>query len=296
MEDVKLVSLLAASELKNFTLAAKKLNLTQPAVSQHIKQLENELNIKIFNRVGNDLKITPEGEILLKYARRIVSLYHELASKLKDEKMHAKSLIIGITHTSESNIVAEVLANYCANNKGTKIKIVSDTIKNLYDKLSTYEIDLAFVEGKVTEKKYSSVLLDTDYLVAVMSLDNPLAKQKIVNINDLKKEKMILRSKQSGTRNLFVSQLMNMDMSIDEFNVILEIDNIATIKDLIRKGSGVSVLPRSVCFSELKDHSLAILPIENMNMIRETNIVFMKDFISQEIVDNILSIYHQYKI
>lgn len=296
MEDVKLVSLLAASELKNFTLAAKKLNLTQPAVSQHIKQLETELNIKIFNRVGNDLKITPEGEILLKYARRIVSLYHELASKLKDEKKHAKSLIIGITHTSESNIVAEVLANYCANNKGTKIKIVSDTIKNLYDKLSTYEIDLAFVEGKVTEKKYSSVLLDTDYLVAVMNLDNPLAKQKIVNINDLKKEKMILRSKQSGTRNLFVSQLMNMDMSIDEFNVILEIDNIATIKDLIRKGAGVSVLPRSVCFSELKDHSLAILPIENMNMIRETNIVFMKDFISQEIVDNILSMYHQHKI
>lgn len=296
MEDVKLVSLLAASELKNFTLAAKKLNLTQPAVSQHIKQLETELNIKIFNRVGNDLKITPEGEILLKYARRIVSLYHELASKLKDEKKHAKSLIIGITHTSESNIVAEVLANYCANNKGTRIKIVSDTIKNLYDKLSTYEIDLAFVEGKVTEKKYSSVLLDTDYLVAVMNLDNPLAKQKIVNINDLKKEKMILRSKQSGTRNLFVSQLINMNMSIDEFNVILEIDNIATIKDLIRKGAGVSVLPRSVCFSELKDHSLAILPIENMNMIRETNIVFMKDFISQEIVDNILSMYHQHKI
>lgn len=296
MEDAKLVTLLTANEYKNFTLAAKKLNLTQPAVSQHIKQLENELNIKIFNRVGNELKITPEGEIVLKYARRIVSLYHELVSKLKDEKKHTKSLIVGITHTSESNIVAEVLANYCANNKGTRIKIVSDTIKNLYDKLSTYEIDLAFVEGKVTERKYSSVLLDTDYLVAVMNLNNPLAKRKLVDINDLKKEKMILRSKQSGTRNLFASQLTNMNMSIDEFNVILEIDNIATIKDLIRKGAGVSVLPRSVCFSEIKDHSLAILPIKDMEMIRETNIVFMKDFISQEIVDNILSIYHQYRI
>lgn len=296
MEDAKFISLLAVNELKNYTLAAKQLNLTQPAISQHIKQLENELNIKIFNRAGNELKITPEGEILVKYARRIVSLYKELGSKLKDEKKHAKTLTVGITHTAESNIVADVLASYCANNRGTKIKIVSDTIRNLYDKLSTYEIDFAFVEGKVNEKKYSSVLLDTDYLVAVMNLNNPLAKNKIVNINDLKKEKMILRSKHSGTRSLFVSQLMNMDMSIDEFNVIMEIDNIATIKDLIRKGVGVSVLPRSVCFSELKDHSLAILPIENMNMIREMSIVFVKDFVSNNDLEGILSIYREMRI
>lgn len=296
MEDAKLISLLAVNELKNYTLAAKQLNLTQPAISQHIKQLEIELNIKIFNRAGNELKITPEGEILVKYARRIVSLYKELGAKLNDEKKHAKTLIVGITHTAESNIVADVLASYCANNKGTKIKIVSDTIRNLYDKLSTYEIDFAFVEGKVNEKKYSSVLLDTDYLVAVMNLNNPLAKNKIVNINDLEKEKMILRSKHSGTRSLFVSQLMNMDMSIDEFNVIMEIDNIATIKDLIRKGVGVSVLPRSVCFSELKDHSLAILPIENMNMIREMSIVFVKDFVSNNDLEGILSIYREMRI
>ena len=223
-------------------------------------------------------------------------MYADLESRLKDLKRHSKTLTIGITHTAESNIVAEVLASYSLSNKGTKIKIISDTIKNLYDKLSTYEIDFAFVEGKVTEKKYSSILLDTDHLVAVMNLNNPLAKNKIVDINDLKKEKMILRSKQSGTRSLFVTQLANMNMSIDEFNVIMEIDNIATIKDLIRKGVGVSVLPRSVCFSELKDHSLAILPIENVDMIREMNVIFVKDFVSMDILDDIISIYREMSI
>lgn len=296
MEDSKFITLLTVSELKNYTLAAKKLNLTQPAVSQHIRQLENELNIRIFNRVGSDLKITPEGSILIKYARRITSLYKELETKLSDEKKHARTLTIGITHTAESNIVAEVLAEFCSRNKGTKIKIISDSIKNLYDKLSTYEIDMAVVEGKVTEKKYSSVLLDTDSLVAVMSANNPLAKNKIINVNDLKREKMILRSKQSGTRSLFVSQLGNMNISIDEFNVILEIDNIATIKDLVQKGAGVSVLPKSVCFSEMKNHSLAILPIENMTMIREMNIVFMDDFVSHSTLDEILSIYRELTI
>ena len=86
MEDTKLISLLAVNELKNYTLAAKQLNLTQPAISQHIRQLETELNIKIFNRVGAELKITPDGEILVKYARRILSMYADLESRLKDLK------------------------------------------------------------------------------------------------------------------------------------------------------------------------------------------------------------------
>ena len=60
MEDTKLISLLAVNELKNYTLAAKQLNLTQPAIIQHIRQLETELNIKIFNIVCAELKIKPE--------------------------------------------------------------------------------------------------------------------------------------------------------------------------------------------------------------------------------------------
>lgn len=291
MIDAKLETFLKVCELKNYTLAAKQLNLTQPAISQHIKQLESELNIKLFNRINNEIKLTNEGQILLKYARRIASLYKDLNAKLLDEKKQTKSLIIGITHTSESNVIAEVLAMYCSQNKGLRIKIITDSIKNLYDKLSTYEIDLAIVEGQITDKKYSSILLDTDSLMAVMSNENPLAKNTIININDLKKQKMILRSASSQTRSLFASQLENINMSLDEFNVILEIDNIATIKDLIAKNTGVSVLPKSACYSESKNNSLAVRPIENLNMIRQINIVFLKDFTDRHILDELLVIY-----
>lgn len=292
MIDPKLITFLTVNQCQNYTMAAKLLNLTQPAVSQHIKQLESELNITIFNRVNNDLKLTNEGAILLKYARRIISLYKDLDTKIKDEKTQSKSLVIGITHTAESNVVAEVLAIYCAENKGLRIKIISDTIKNLYDKLSNYEIDLAIVEGQILNRKYNSILLDTDSLVAVMNNQNPLAKKQIVNLNDLKKEKMILRSPMSQTRSLFVSQLESLNMSIDEFNIILEIDNIATIKDLIAKNMAVSVLPKSTCYSELKNHSLAIRPIENVNLMRQTNIVFLKDYTDHNTLDQLLSIYH----
>ncbi len=293
MVDQKLITLLTVVETHNYSLAAKQLNLTQPAISQHIRQLEKENDIRIFNRDGNDIKLTESGEILVKYARRILSLYNDIEVKLNDAKKQSTSLTIGITRTSESNIVPEVLADFSIKNKGTHIRIVSDTIKNLYDKLSTYEIDIAVIEGNVKRGKYSSVLLDTDTVMAVISNESPLAKKKIVNINDLKKEKMILRNVGSGTRSLFLSQLENINMDIDDFNVILEIDNIATIKDLVEKNIAVSVLPKSCCYSELKTKMITALPIENMNMVREINLVFNKNSIEDNILNGLLECYKE---
>lgn len=295
MVDPKLETLLMVAEVKNYSLAAKKLNLTQPAVSQHISALEKELDIRIFNRSGNIITPTAAGEILITYARRCISLYKELKIKIGDEKRQAKSLTIGITHSSEGNIVPEMIANYAKANNGMNIKIISDSIKNLYDKLSTYDIDLAVVEGKVSGDKFSKILLDTDSLVAVISKDNPLSKKEIINISDLMKEHMILRSSKSATRNLFVAQLESNNMSIDDFNILVEIDNTSAIKDLVKKNIGVSVLPKSVCYAEMKDKSLAILPIENMSMITEINLVFLKTFSSRFVLEDLVSLYQATK-
>ncbi|MEG2677869.1 MAG: LysR family transcriptional regulator, partial [Oscillospiraceae bacterium] len=158
MIDAKLVTLLKVNELHNFTRAAEQLSLTQPAVSQHIRQLERELGVKLFNRSDSELKLTAEGETVVLYAKRICSLYENLTEKLSDEKKSATKLTVGITHTAESNIVAEVLAKYCRENDGLCIKIITDSINNLYDKLNSYELDLAIVEGPVTDAKYNSLL------------------------------------------------------------------------------------------------------------------------------------------
>ena len=173
--DAKLLTLIELSKADSFTKAAKALNLTQPAVSQHVKQLEEEFDAKLFIRSNNNLLLTKEGEIVLKYALRIQSLYNDMNRKLKDYKKCANNLTVGITHTSESNIAPEIMAKYSERNSGSHIRIISDSIKNLYEKLSLYQIDLAIIEGKITNKKISSILLGTDSLVAVVSLDNPLA-------------------------------------------------------------------------------------------------------------------------
>lgn len=291
--DAKLLTLIELSEVNSFTKAAKELNLTQPAVSQHIKQLEEEFDAKLFIRSNNNLFLTKEGEIVLKYALRIQSLYNDMTRKLKDYKKCANNLTVGITHTSESNIAPEIMAKYSERNSGSHIRIISDSIKNLYEKLSLYQIDLAIIEGKITNKKFSSILLGTDSLVAVVSLDNPLANKKVVTINDLKKENLILRNLESGTSTLFVNELAKMDEDINNFHLSLEMDNVASIKMLVRKNLGISILPKSACSREIKENKLVGLPIENLDLIRETNLVFIDNNIDRNILEDIVSIYRE---
>ena len=296
MIDPKLVTLLTVNELNSFTKAAQKLSLTQPAASQHVRQLEKELGVTIFVRGEGNLKLTSEGEIVIKYAKRIVSLYQNLQQSLKDERRHARKITVGITHTSESNIMVEVLAKYSSFSEGTRITIISDAINNLYMKLKTYEIDLAIVEGRITDPNFNSVMLDTDSLILAVSNKNPLSRKSMVTLNELKKENLILRLPDSGTRNLFISHLESNNVSLDEFNVILEVDNVATIKDLVRRDFGVSILARSACANELKKGKMAGLPIENLSMTREINMVYHKDFEHTDLLQNIMRIYNEYSV
>ena len=291
MLDPKLYSLLQVNESGSFIAASRKLSITQPAVSQHIKALEEELGVTIFDRHSGRVILTREGEEVVKCAKKMQSLYENLKQNLRDSKRLVTHLTVGVTHTAESNPIAEALARYCAENDKVIIKMITGTISNLYTKLKEYEIDLAVVEGRITEASIHHLLMDTDYLVLAVSVNHPFARREMVTLNELKRERMILRLPNSGTRNLFVAHLESNNMSLSEFNVILELDNIATIKDLIRRDFGVSILPRSVCLDELKKKKIAVLPVENLSMIREINLAYHKDFSQLDILQDIANFY-----
>ena len=293
MLGIKTDTLLAVTEYLNFTKAAQALSLTQPAVSHHICQLESELGVPLFIRGKGGLKLTPQGEIAVKYAKRLKALYENMQTELVNSERSLTKLRVGITHTSESNITSEALARCSEQNNNLGITIITDTIKNLYDMLANYEIDIAIVEGPSSMPEFHSLMLDTDYLVCVMSVSSPLAKNTMVTLSQLKKERMILRLPSSATRQLFESTLSSINDSIDNFNITLEVDNIATIKDLIRKDLGVSILPRSACMDELRKGKIATLPIENLSMVRETRLVYNKDFTHIEILEEIIKTYQE---
>lgn len=293
MPDAKLSSFLEVLRQGSFTKAASVLNLSQPAVSQHIRQLEEELDAVLFDRSERSLRLTTEGEIVAKYAKRLDNVYHNMKEALLNAKLHKKALTIGISHTAESNVIPETLALYGASKEGLTIKIISDTITNLYKKLRNYEIDLGIAEGKVTDPELNSIVLDTDQLMVIVSPNHPKAKQKQMTISELKKEKLILRLPQSNTRKLLKRHLEQMDESLSSFHVILELDNIAMTKDLIRREIGISILSRNACQDELNKGKLVALPIENLSMVREINFIYTKDFTDKELLGEISDIYRR---
>jgi DNA-binding transcriptional LysR family regulator len=291
MIDPKLETLITVSELGSYTRAAQTLSLTQPAVSQHIKALESELGIKIFNRTESGIKPTNEGIIAIRYAKRIKALYAMEAERIADSKKNMFLVTIGLTHTAENSGVIDALAAYSASEPSLRIKIVTDAINKLYEKLESYEVDMIVVEGRNTDNHYSSLLLDTDSLVVAVSKDSPLAKKSIITLQELQKEKLILRSTSSGTRQLFEASLRSQGLYLDSFNVILEVDSIGTIKDLVMKNIGVSVMSKSACQTLEDVGKLKLLPIEGLPMIREVNLVYPKDFGHLDILDGIVGAY-----
>ncbi len=292
MIDAKVISLLKIYETGSFTKAAEQLALTQPAVSKHIRMLEEDLGVKLFSRSNNKLHITREGELVVKYAKRMVSLTQNLKEELINQKKQISALSVGITHTAESNASTEALANYATTHDNVKIKIFTETTENLCSMLKNYQLHLAIIESRINDPSLKSLVLDTDCLVLAVSPTNHLARLPAVTIEQIKHENLILRSSSSSTWNMFVSSLESQNKHIDEFNVLMEIDNIATIKDLIRRNFGVSILARSTCVDEYRKNKIALLPIENFSMVREVNLVYHKDFEYPEILQDIVKCYN----
>lgn len=291
MIDPKIRTLLALVECGNYTKTAKQLALTQPAITHHIKMLEEEFGIRIFYKNRRQLVPTPEGEVLIKYARRAFALSENLQQALADVQHQVKSLTLAITPTAQNNIVPLLFAKYCNEHPNVHINIITDNINNIYSKLKMYEADLAIIEGSITASHFTSILLDTDSLCAAVSVNHPLARRQSVSLNELKHENFILRPQNAGTRSLFESHLISQNISIHDFNVIMEIDSVAVIKELVASNMGVTIISKNACRSEVQKKKLVTLPIENMTMLREINMVYYREFRHPEILRDIQDIY-----
>ena len=262
MFDAKIETLLEVISAGSYTRAAQRLSLTQPAVSHHMRQLEQEFGIHIFYKDKKELRLTPEGEILVKYARRALAVYRNARQAIEDSR-------ICMSH----------------------INIVTDTIKNLYDMMRSYELDVAIVDGQFPASGYTEVLLDTDYLCLVVSPIHPLARRASVAIGALQGERFIMRPKGAGTRSMFESYLSECGADIRDFNIIIEMDSVATIKELVAQDLGISVIAHSACREDEQAGRLAVVPLEKPGMVRRINMVHHQDFSHPEILEELRRLY-----
>nr|WP_122013670.1 LysR family transcriptional regulator [Maliibacterium massiliense] len=292
MIDRRIYTLLALVQSGSYTKTAQMLNMTQPAVSHQVKQLEQDYNIKLFYSDKKELKLTAEGAILIKYARRAVAIAHSAQQAIEDNKRSVERFSIGITPTATEYLLPQVMAMYCNEHPRTHINIATDSINNIYNRMKAYELDLAIVEGVIPDANYTSVLLDTDYMCLAVSPRHRFAKRKSVSMEEMKHERFILRSAGAGTRELFEDYLKRHGDTLDNFNIIIEIDNVTTIKELVTLDLGITIIAHSACREDEQTGRLAVVPIENARMVREINMVHHKDFNHPEILDDLRRLYN----
>lgn len=278
MVDTRIVSFLKLIECGSYTKAAKQLHLTQPAISHQIRQLEEEFHIKIFHKSKKSLILTPEGEILEKYAHRMMAVYHNTYQALEDAKNHLHRFVIATTPTAGEYYIPQMMAAYCSEHSDVHINLITDSINNIYNKLKLYEVDFAIIDGRMTSDKYNSILLDTDYLCLIVAPTHPLSNRTSVKMNELRNENFILRSKEAGTREIFESYLESQRDNIHNYRILIESDSLATIKELVMSNMGVSIMSHNACKMDEQKGRLKTIPITNSTMIREINLVYPKDF------------------
>jgi len=295
MIDHKLVTLLTIIKTGSFTKAADILNLTQPAVSHQVRLLENEYNIRIFYPRTRKINLTPEGELLVKYAKKQQNAYKNFLEELQSYKNGGRLFKIGLTPTAEDNIVPDVIARYCTAHKDTRISIISDTIKKIHTKLTARALDFAIIEGSISDSELESRLLSIDHLCLIVSPEHPVASLKSATIDDIMQLPLIMRPRSAGTRQLFEAYLNIHNEKLKHFNIMMEIDNVSTLKALVMSNLGASVVAHSSCIAESLRGQLKIIPISDSVLNREINIVYHHDFSHPKIIDELCQLYEDTK-
>ena len=294
MIDARIKTLITVANCGSYTKAAQALNLTQPAVSHHIRYLEERYHIKIFLRDKNDLKLTNEGAILLKYARRAAAIAHNARQAIEDVKRQVHHLSIGMTQTAGENLMPQVLGIYCDEHPTPISIFVLGPFKICMRCSRIMRSTWPWWRANCPTRDFTSVLLDTDYLCLIVSPEHPFAKRSSVSLVGAAGGKPILRSAKAGTRALFDSFLLNNSATIKSLNVIMEMDNVSMIKELVSMNMGISIVAHSACKADEQAGRLAVVPIANANMTREINMVYYnKGFSHTEVLEDFRKIYNR---
>lgn len=290
MIDDKLYTLIVLERERNYTKTAAICHISQPAVTQHIKSLEDFYGINIFKRNGRELLLTIEGELLVKNARRLYALNNKIKSEIELSLKKLKQLNIGITLTAGGYFIPEILKVFKENYPLIKFNFHTDLAENLINRINNFELDFAIIDGIPPKNNLNKTLLSMDQLIVIANNSHPLLNEKNVSFDMLKKEDFILRHDTADTRKAFDAYLKNHLETIDDFNIILEIDNTALIKELIIKGYGISIMSKALCEQNIKQGAIKEIKINDFKLERGIYLVYPQNLKNNEIITSIINI------
>ncbi|WP_320047141.1 selenium metabolism-associated LysR family transcriptional regulator [uncultured Ilyobacter sp.] len=271
----KLEIFYCVAEKLNMTTVSKEMYISQPAISQMIKEMEEELGVRLFNRLGKRLYLTDEGELFKTYSRRMMNLYQEFEEVLDEKKDLKKGkLKLGASSTIGIYVMPQLIKEFIRDYPEIDISLKIGNTEDIANMILKNDIDLAFVEAEVDMNEIKSEEIWKDELILITHPEHKWGEHLEIDESELKSEKFILREEGSGTRKVFEAAMKNNHIKYKES---FTLGNTEAIKEIIKTGLGISCLSKLTVKKELDEGRLKGYKLKNFEIDREFNLIHHKD-------------------
>lgn len=290
MQDFRMDTFLTVCKYMNYTKAAKELNLTQPAVSQHIHFLEQTYGVELFAHNGKRMELTRAGEILKRSALTMKHDEFHMQEKMRHAAGGVQNYAFGATLSVAEFMITEDLERFILNHPESHIRMEVANTKELLVKLDAGELDFAIVEGEFPKDEYEYILYSQEEYVAA---GNKKVAERFrgASIKDLFMERIILREPGSGTREILENELKRRGLQVSDFANLTEIGNIGVIQKMLQAGLGVTFFYQETIKGK---EELQVIQLNDFKLrhdimfIYRKNSIFEKDYrqIYEELREN----------
>lgn len=276
----QLDALVCLVEERSFSAAARKMLLSQPSLSKHIKNLEIFVNSSLIDRTRNGISLTNEGAILYGYAKKILKLRDDARNKIVSLKDSAMGhVFIGASTIPSTYILPRVLAGIRREYPDIQVHILSSDSDDILETVLSGQVEIGFIGKATADKRLSCEPIWHDELILVAKKGNPLGDQKTVTIDDIAHERFILREKGSATRSILEEYLKAHNLpGMNRFSIACEMGSSEAVKEGVISGLGVSILSVHAVRRELEQGILSRIPIQGHSIKRSFSIIYRKQF------------------
>ncbi len=258
----------------NFTKAANELNITQPAVTKHIKEIELNLNIKLFERNGTKIKLTKAGEILLKYTEEIFSVYQKMEFEIGQLQEKQKgTLRLGASTTIAQYVLPPILAEFRKRFPEIQLSLVIQNSEKIEDLLANQKIDIGLIEAQIKNRTFHYFPFMKDEIVLVSRQNHSISTKNNIKLDDLKNIPLVFREPGSGTLETIDLALKSKNIKLNELNIEIQLGSIESIKSYVLHSDALAFLSIQSILQELKNQTLTIIDIKNLVIERNFNFI-----------------------
>ena len=260
---------------KSFTKASEKLHISQPTISEHIKNLEKFLDCKLFDRLGRSIMPTAEADVLYPKALQIIDDLDQIQEDISAARTGVKGkLIIGASTIPGAYILPRIAYTFKKQYPDVAFEILIEDSGKITNMVLQHDLFFGIVGAKMISDKLDYEPLIEDELVLVATPE--LLPQKTITLDKLRSIPFLQREIGSGTRQTFENFLKKNTITTNSFNIVATLGSISAVKQAVKENLGASVISRVAVQEALDNSILHEIPIINMNMKRKFYLVLQK--------------------